>query len=54
MAGPIALSVALSRVVKIKCPWCKSEKVVTRKPVAFRKCPRCHKSFPDPLSKKKK
>jgi transposase-like protein len=53
MAGPIALAYALSRVARIRCPWCKFEKVVTRKPVAFRKCPRCHKTFPDPLKTKK-
>ena len=55
MAGPIALAAALSRVVKIKCPWCKFEKAIERrsKPVAFRKCPRCHKTFPDPLKARK-
>jgi len=55
MAGPIALAAVLSRVVEIKCPWCKAKKVVARnKTVGFRKCPRCHKSFPDPLAAKKK
>ncbi len=56
MAGPIALAAALSRVAKIKCPYCKFEKAVARasKPVEFRRCPRCHKNFPDPLAKKKK
>jgi transposase-like protein len=56
MAGPIALAAALSRIVTIKCPWCKAEKAVARtsKPVAFRKCARCHKTFPDPLKSKKK
>jgi hypothetical protein len=56
MAGPIALAAALARVVTIKCPYCKCEKVVSRaaKPVQFRRCPRCHKTYPDPLAKKKK
>lgn len=54
MAGPIALASALSRMVTVKCPWCKHEKLVARKPVGFRKCPRCHKTYPDPLTKKKR
>jgi transposase-like protein len=53
MAGPIVLASALSRLAKIRCPWCRHEKLVAKKHVAFRKCPRCHKQFPDPLSKKR-
>lgn len=55
MAGPIALAAALSRVAKVKCPYCKYEKAVARnKPAAIRKCARCHKTFPDRLKSKKK
>jgi ribosomal protein S27E len=54
MAGPIALASALSRLVRIKCPWCRNEKLVVKKPAAFRVCPRCHKQFPDPFSSKRK
>jgi ribosomal protein S27E len=49
MANPIALSVALSRLVTITCPYCRKKKLVAREPKQFRTCPRCHKRFPDPL-----
>jgi transposase-like protein len=54
MAGPLALASALSRLVKIKCPYCKHEKLVEKKATRFRKCPRCHKQFPDPLTTKRR
>ena len=54
MAGPIAIASALSRLARIKCPWCRHEKLVDKKPAAFRKCARCHKQFPDPLTRKRK
>jgi ribosomal protein S27E len=44
----------MSRLVRIKCPWCRHEKLVDKKPTGFRKCPRCHKQFPDPLARKRK
>jgi hypothetical protein len=54
MAGPIALASALSRLAKVRCPWCRHEKLAQPKAVAFRRCPKCHKQFPDPLRSKKK
>ncbi len=54
MAGPIALASAMSRLVKITCPWCRRPKLVTRAPVSHRVCPRCKKHFADPLAGKKR
>lgn len=57
MANPFAIAAAMSRLVPVKCPYCRYHKLVEREPKAFRVCPRCHKQFPDPLSarmKKKK
>jgi ribosomal protein S27E len=54
MAGPIALAAALSRLVTLTCPWCRHKKVVSRKPVSHRVCPRCKKHFADPLAGKKR
>lgn len=53
MGGPIALASALAQTVTIKCPWCGHEKLVTRKRVQFRVCPRCKRHYPDPLAKKR-
>ncbi len=50
----IALAAAMARMRPIKCPHCRYQKLVDRKPKAFRVCPRCHKHFPDPPAKKKK
>jgi len=49
MANPIALAVAMSRLVTITCPYCRHEKTVVRRAAAHRTCPRCHRQFPDPL-----
>jgi hypothetical protein len=49
MANPIALAAALSRMIAITCPYCRHKKLVERKPAAFRRCPRCHRRFEDPL-----
>ncbi len=54
MANPIALATALSRLTAITCPWCRHQKLVERKPAAFRVCPRCHKHFPDPLKARRR
>jgi transposase-like protein len=54
MANPIALSIALSRLVAITCPWCKKKKLVAREPKQFRVCPSCHKQFPDPLRSRRR
>lgn len=53
MANPIALAAALSRLTAITCPHCGKQKMVDRTPKQFRVCPRCHKRFPDPKSRKK-
>lgn len=51
MAGYIAMAAALSRIVTIRCPWCKHAKKVERgRNVQYRTCPRCHKRFEDPLN----
>ena len=50
MAGPIALAVALSRIVTITCPHCGYAKAVERKPVAYRVCSNCHTRFADPIA----
>jgi ribosomal protein S27E len=52
MANPIAMAAAFSRLVTITCPWCKHRKLVTRKPVTHRVCPKCGRHFPDPLAAK--
>jgi ribosomal protein S27E len=52
MANPIALSIALSRLVAITCPYCRNKKLVSREPKQFRICPRCHKRFTDPRRRK--
>jgi hypothetical protein len=55
MANPIALAAALARLAKIKCPYCKHEKRVPRKPVVeFRVCSNCRRKFPDPLTARAK
>lgn len=54
MAGPIALASALTRLIEVKCPWCGYKKLVTRKPVAFRVCPKCKRHFTDAKTAKKK
>jgi len=54
MANPIAIAAALARMATIVCPHCGNKKLVERKAALFRVCPRCHKQFPDPLSKKKR
>ncbi len=54
MANPIALAAALARLVPIKCPYCKHQKRVARKPAEFRLCPKCRRKFPDPLSVRRK
>jgi transposase-like protein len=55
MANPIALAAALARLAKIKCPYCKHEKRVPRKPLPeFRICPKCKRRYPDPLSARRK
>ncbi len=43
------MAAALSRMVKVQCPHCRHHKLVERRPVAFRLCPRCHHRFADPL-----
>jgi ribosomal protein L37AE/L43A len=53
VAGPIALSIALSRLVTIVCPFCRRKKLVDRAPKQFRVCPHCHKRFADPLPKRR-
>jgi transposase-like protein len=50
MASPIALAAALSRTTKIKCPHCGLVKLVERKPVHHRVCPRCKRHYPDPIA----
>lgn len=50
MANPIALAAALARLVTIKCPYCKHQKRVPRKPAAFRVCSNCKRQFDDPLT----
>lgn len=49
MAGPIALSVAQTRIVDVQCPRCGKIKLVERahRPAA-RKCPRCKRDLPKP------
>ena len=55
MANPIAIAAALARAqILLTCPHCGFKKTVTRKPAAFRVCPRCKKQFADPLTKKRK
>jgi DNA-directed RNA polymerase subunit RPC12/RpoP len=54
MANPIAIAAALARMTAITCPHCGNKKLVARKAALFRVCQRCHKQFPDPLSKKPK
>jgi len=54
MAHPIAMIVALSRLVKVTCPHCSHKKSVERVAREFRVCPRCHRQFPDPLAKLKR
>jgi transposase-like protein len=54
MAAPIFIASALARTVTITCPWCKTKKLVARKPAAFRVCPHCKKQFPDPLATKRR
>jgi len=49
MAGFIALSAALSRLVTITCPHCGHKKQVERRRVEYRVCARCKKRFPDPV-----
>jgi transposase-like protein len=51
MANPIAIAVALSRLVTITCPHCGQKKTVQARPATHRVCPRCRKQFPDPLKK---
>ncbi len=47
--GAIAMAAALARAATITCPHCGQKKVVSRlRPAATRRCPRCHKTFPDP------
>ena len=52
MANPFAIAAALARTTTIMCPYCKYKKVVERKPVHHRVCPRCKKHYPDPLAPK--
>ena len=52
MANPFAIAAALARTTTIMCPYCKYKKVVERKPVHHRVCPRCKKHYPDPLAAK--
>jgi transposase-like protein len=52
MANPFVLAAALARTVKITCPHCGFTKLVMRKPVSHRVCPRCKKHFPDPVAAK--
>lgn len=55
MAGYIAMAAALSRLITIRCPWCKHAKKVERgRKVQFRVCPRCGKRFDDPLTARPK
>ncbi len=55
MAGFIAMSAALSRLITVRCPHCGQQKKVERgRKVAFRLCPRCHKRFDDPLAQRAK
>lgn len=54
MANPIALAAAFSRTRKVTCPHCKHHKLAARTPKAFLVCPRCHKHFADPLTKKQR
>lgn len=53
MGSPIAIASALAQMATIRCPWCGHKKLVSRKPAAFRVCPRCKKHFPDPFAKRK-
>ncbi len=47
--GAIAMAAALARAATITCPHCGQKKVVSRlRPAATRRCPRCHKTVPDP------
>lgn len=55
MAGAIAMAAALARTTAITCPHCGQQKLVSRlRPAAFRRCARCHKTFPDPSAAKPK
>lgn len=55
MAGAIAMAAALAHTTSVTCPHCGQKKVVSRlRPVAFRRCARCHKTFPDPSAAKPK
>jgi hypothetical protein len=54
VANPIALAAAFSRTVTITCPFCKYRKLVTRKPAAFRICPKCKRQYPDPLAARRR
>jgi transposase-like protein len=54
MAGPIALATALSGLVEVKCPWCGHKKLVSRKPVAYHACPKCHRHFNSAKTTKRK
>lgn len=54
MANPFVLAAALARTVAIQCPHCGFKKVVERKPVHHRVCPRCKRQFPDPISATKR
>jgi len=48
MAGPIALSVAQTRIVDVQCPRCGKIKLVerVRQPTKRRTCPRCKRALP--------
>jgi DNA-directed RNA polymerase subunit RPC12/RpoP len=54
MANPIAIAAALARTVTIKCPYCGHKKLVDRRPRKLRVCPKCRRSFPDPISVRRK
>lgn len=52
MANPIAIAAALARTVAVTCPHCGFKKLVSKKKVAFRVCPRCKRHFTDTQGKK--
>lgn len=49
MAGAIGIAAVLAaRHIKLTCPHCGHVHRVSRKPVAYRLCPRCRRPFADP------
>ena len=52
MGGAISVAAVLAaRHIKVTCPHCSHVHRVARKPVAYRLCPRCRRTFPDPAKR---